>query len=60
VLTESDIGENYEVDPFLQEVCDSVVSALCSHVSPGEGRLVFSSVMSYTLGSLLYKASVSE
>jgi hypothetical protein len=49
VLTESDIGENYEVDPFLQEVCDPVVSALCSHVSPGEGRLVVSSMISYAL-----------
>jgi Cysteine rich repeat len=42
VITESDVGENYEVDPVLQGVCEQSVSVLCAHVSPGEGRFVFS------------------
>ena len=40
VLTQSDISENYEIDPVLYEVCERTVSSQCPHVVPGDGRLV--------------------
>jgi Golgi apparatus protein 1 len=40
VLTEVDIGENYDIDPVLREQCDDVVRSSCSHVKPGDGRVI--------------------
>jgi len=40
VLTEADVGENYEIDPVLHQACERTVSSMCPNVIPGEGRLV--------------------
>jgi len=38
VLEEADVGDNYEVDPAIQEDCEPVVRVLCKDIRPGEGR----------------------
>ena len=38
VLMEADVGDNYAMDPAIQEACEPIVRVLCKDVSPGEGR----------------------
>ena len=38
LLKQSDVGEDWRVDPVLQEACQTVVDAVCSHEKPGKGR----------------------
>lgn len=38
LLEEADVGDNYEVDPAIQEECEPVVKVLCKDIRPGEGR----------------------
>ncbi|XP_015923497.1 Golgi apparatus protein 1 [Parasteatoda tepidariorum] len=40
LLKQSDVGEDWRVDPVLQEACQPVVDAVCSHEKPGEGRVM--------------------
>lgn len=40
LLKEVDIGEDWRVDPALQESCQLVVNSLCSNIKPGEGRIL--------------------
>ncbi|PRD28569.1 UNVERIFIED_CONTAM: Glg1 [Trichonephila clavipes] len=40
LLKQSDVGEDWRVDPVLQEACQPVVDAVCSQEKPGEGRVM--------------------
>lgn len=40
LLEEADVGDNYEVDPAIQEECEPVVKVLCKDIRPGEGRIM--------------------
>ena len=40
ILVETDVAENYYVDPLLQKACQPVVDVACQHIAPGDGRLV--------------------
>ncbi|XP_055943166.1 Golgi apparatus protein 1-like isoform X2 [Argiope bruennichi] len=40
LLKQSDVGEDWRVDPVLQEACQPVVDAVCSREKPGEGRVM--------------------
>jgi Golgi apparatus protein 1 len=39
LMHEANIGEDYSVDPILQEACDTVVKLYCGDIRPGEGRV---------------------
>jgi len=39
-MVRTTIGEDYSVDPVLQEACDSVVRSGCPNIRHGERRFV--------------------
>lgn len=36
----ADVGEDWRVDPVLQESCQPVVDVVCQDVKPGKGRVL--------------------
>lgn len=40
LLKETNVGEDWRVDPILQESCQTPVDNLCKHIEPGEGRVL--------------------
>ena len=39
-MVETDVAENFYVDPLLQKACQPVVDVACSHIEPGDGKSV--------------------
>jgi len=37
-MVQTNIGEDYSVDPAVEEACDAVVRAGCANERPGERR----------------------
>ena len=40
LMVQTNIGEDYSVDPVVQEACDPVVRSGCPHVRAGDRRFV--------------------
>ena len=40
LVHESDVGEDWRVDPVLTEACQSVVDVACKDFKAGEGRIL--------------------
>uniref|UniRef100_T1J4W1 Golgi apparatus protein 1 n=1 Tax=Strigamia maritima TaxID=126957 RepID=T1J4W1_STRMM len=40
LVRESDMAEDWRVDPALKEACQTVVDATCKDIQPGEGRVL--------------------
>ena len=39
-MVETDVAENFYVDPLLQKACQPVVDVACNHIEPGDGKSV--------------------
>jgi len=40
LMVRTNIGDDYSIDPIVQEACDPVVRSGCPNVRPGDRRLI--------------------
>ena len=48
-MVETNVAENFYVDPLLQKACQPVVDVACNHIEPGDGKSVIFSFFFFLL-----------
>jgi hypothetical protein len=54
LLKEADVGEDFRVDPALDEACRPVVETACREIKPGDARYVYIRKHLQSLYTLLF------